>query len=269
MIKVSLVISNGRHRGQRLEIRNDRIVIGRHEDCDLRLDSSQISRRHCAITIEKGRVFIRDFGSRNGTIVNRRRIGPEVCQLWHRDTVQVGELKFRLSLRDAESGRSISGPESSEDEPAMSSVPAIGDLPPPEWKPVAPDAGDAGQLTTELLGELDEMTSWLELNLEKAQQGWRELDGGRSREAGVSPGGNPEDSSVAPPVNAPPVTVAETLQDDRPASDTTLIPSPEVADESGANPGSRPMRIPEHLRPKSPHGSQDAAQEALRRIFRR
>jgi pSer/pThr/pTyr-binding forkhead associated (FHA) protein len=54
-------------------------VIGRGEDCTLRLPNDEIhrsvSRHHCMLDINPPAVRIRDFDSRNGTFVNGERIG--------------------------------------------------------------------------------------------------------------------------------------------------------------------------------------------------
>lgn len=55
------------------------VVVGRGQDCDLRLPSIplhlDISRRHCLLYPRAGAICIRDLGSRNGTWVNGERIG--------------------------------------------------------------------------------------------------------------------------------------------------------------------------------------------------
>lgn len=54
--------------------RNPRVIIGRGIDCDIRLDDDLVSRKHAAVTREKGRTFIEDLGSGNGTFVDGRMI---------------------------------------------------------------------------------------------------------------------------------------------------------------------------------------------------
>jgi CheY-like chemotaxis protein len=49
-------------------------VIGRDTDCDLRLLDPSISRRHCRLDWQDGRLTIEDLGSRNGTLVDGHRI---------------------------------------------------------------------------------------------------------------------------------------------------------------------------------------------------
>lgn len=45
-------------------------VIGRNPDCDLRLDSPVISRRHCRLIERDGDVWVQDLASLNGTSLN-------------------------------------------------------------------------------------------------------------------------------------------------------------------------------------------------------
>ena len=58
-------------------------VVGRGEDCTLRLPNDEVhrsvSRHHCMLDINPPAVSIRDFDSRNGTFVNGERIGQRDC----------------------------------------------------------------------------------------------------------------------------------------------------------------------------------------------
>src|SRR5262245_6874840 len=55
--------------------------LGRHDDCMIRIKSSQVSRRHCELFEAGGKLTIRDLGSSNGTFVNGKRIsGPETLK---------------------------------------------------------------------------------------------------------------------------------------------------------------------------------------------
>lgn len=57
-----------------------RCVIGRGEDCGIRLPSDDqhmgISRHHCVLEIDPPRAYVSDLGSLNGTYVNGVKIGP-------------------------------------------------------------------------------------------------------------------------------------------------------------------------------------------------
>ena len=70
------------------------ILIGRHLECDVRLDSPKISRRHCCVAIAYDRVVIRDLGSRNGVRVNGQMV--EEARLREGDEVALGPLLYRL-----------------------------------------------------------------------------------------------------------------------------------------------------------------------------
>lgn len=61
--------------GNRFEIGSDQLVIGRSTDCDVQLvDVAAVSRRHASILRDRGRFFVEDLESRNGTFLNDQRI---------------------------------------------------------------------------------------------------------------------------------------------------------------------------------------------------
>jgi phosphoserine phosphatase RsbU/P len=65
-----LQIVKGSRPGQILELRGERMVLGRHPSCEIVLDNAAISRQHAQITIRHGSYFIEDLRSRNRTYVN-------------------------------------------------------------------------------------------------------------------------------------------------------------------------------------------------------
>ena len=73
------------------------IVIGRERGCEIVVRSQSISRRHARVLLTDEGVFVEDLESRNGTLVNRRRIdGRE--QLQDGDTLKCGDAVFTLSI---------------------------------------------------------------------------------------------------------------------------------------------------------------------------
>ncbi len=70
------------------------VMVGRHPECDVRLDSRRVSRRHCLIIKERGDLVVRDLGSTNGTWINGRRIAAA----WIRpgDEVAIADIRFRM-----------------------------------------------------------------------------------------------------------------------------------------------------------------------------
>ena len=75
------------------------LLLGRHPECDVRIDLPKISRRHCCVALAYDRVVIRDLGSRNGVRVNGRV--TEETHLRHGDEVAIGPLLYRLDDPDA------------------------------------------------------------------------------------------------------------------------------------------------------------------------
>lgn len=71
-------------------------VIGRREDCDLRIPLSEVSRKHCRFLIENDTLKLEDLGSSNGTFHNGQRIQQAVVQAG--DTVQVGPVVFIVQI---------------------------------------------------------------------------------------------------------------------------------------------------------------------------
>ncbi|WZO95768.1 FHA domain-containing protein [Isosphaeraceae bacterium EP7] len=70
------------------------MLVGRHPDCDVRIDSPKVSRRHCCLALAYDRTLIRDLGSRNGVRVNGRLV--EEAQLLHGDEVAIGPWIYRV-----------------------------------------------------------------------------------------------------------------------------------------------------------------------------
>jgi pSer/pThr/pTyr-binding forkhead associated (FHA) protein len=81
-----------------IDLQRPILLIGRHMDCDVRLDTPKISRRHCCIAMAYDRLLIRDLGSRNGVRLNGRMI--EEGRLESGDEVAIGPIVFRLEPSD-------------------------------------------------------------------------------------------------------------------------------------------------------------------------
>jgi pSer/pThr/pTyr-binding forkhead associated (FHA) protein len=92
---VRLVLEKGKTRARVVHLHSEETIIGRRHDCDLRILSSQISRRHCLLSIHDGYLSVEDLDSVNGTFVNGKRIvGKEVLQPG--DHLEVGPLRFTV-----------------------------------------------------------------------------------------------------------------------------------------------------------------------------
>ena len=94
---VKLIVVGGKHNGQTISVRGPKFFIGRAEDCHLRPKSDLISRHHCAILIEDDMITIRDFGSKNGTLLNDEQVEGEE-DLENGDILTVGTLTFKVEV---------------------------------------------------------------------------------------------------------------------------------------------------------------------------
>ena len=70
------------------------VMVGRHPQCDARLDSRRVSRRHCILTADCGDVEVRDLGSTNGTWINGQRV--ERGRLKPGDEMSIAHIRYRL-----------------------------------------------------------------------------------------------------------------------------------------------------------------------------
>lgn len=76
------------------------LTIGRDSSADLVLPVSAVSRRHAEVRRENGRFFVRDLGSRNGTLVNGRPIAE--AELEPLDELRVGDAVLKMVEEGAE-----------------------------------------------------------------------------------------------------------------------------------------------------------------------
>ncbi len=78
-----------RYQATDLELQLGEFVIGRSSSCNLSLDDALVSRRHAILRVAADGVAVEDLGSRNGVLVNGKRIeGTE--RLRHLDRVTIG-----------------------------------------------------------------------------------------------------------------------------------------------------------------------------------
>jgi pSer/pThr/pTyr-binding forkhead associated (FHA) protein len=71
-----LVILNGPEIGKTLPVRVGASYLGRSPDNDIRIEDKTISRKHLKIESIKGRYFVTDFSSRNGTFYDGNYVIP-------------------------------------------------------------------------------------------------------------------------------------------------------------------------------------------------
>ena len=84
--------------GQRkdLPLISSTTVIGRAENCDLRIPLLAVSRQHCELLLKGGDLLVRDLASSNGTYVNNQRVNE--AALTAGDCLVVGPIIFTVQI---------------------------------------------------------------------------------------------------------------------------------------------------------------------------
>jgi pSer/pThr/pTyr-binding forkhead associated (FHA) protein len=97
-MEVSLIVLNGVHKGRQIPVTTPTFMIGRGKQCQLRPVRQDVGRQHCAVLVKGERVFLRDFGSTNGTILNKNTLVEGDVALSDGDVFDVGPLQFRVAI---------------------------------------------------------------------------------------------------------------------------------------------------------------------------
>jgi predicted component of type VI protein secretion system len=71
------------------------LLLGRHPECDIQIDSRKISRRHCCIAQVSDYLVIRDLASTNGIRINGVRVGEG--RLAAGDELTIGNNRYKVA----------------------------------------------------------------------------------------------------------------------------------------------------------------------------
>jgi DNA-binding winged helix-turn-helix (wHTH) protein len=74
-------------------------LVGRDRDCTIRLESASVSRHHARIELARGQATLEDLESKNGTLLNRRRVRQRAA-LKDGDEIQVGSVTMTYRILD-------------------------------------------------------------------------------------------------------------------------------------------------------------------------
>ncbi len=107
-MKVALIIERGPSKGREIHLKRQTTVLGKSEQCNVRIASKVTSRRHCQISIEKDFVVLRDLNSRNGTYLNDTRLTGDAF-LNNGDKIIVGDALFTLKIVEDERASTHTG----------------------------------------------------------------------------------------------------------------------------------------------------------------
>src|SRR6059058_5228096 len=75
------------------------LLLGRHPECDVQIDSRKISRRHCCIAQVDDYLVVRDLDSTNGVRINGVRVTEG--RLKPGDELTVGNHRYRVTWDEA------------------------------------------------------------------------------------------------------------------------------------------------------------------------
>lgn len=70
------------------------LLFGRHQECDVQLNSKKVSRRHCCLAQVNDYLVIRDLGSTNGVKINGQRV--TVGRLRPGDELEIGNFRYQV-----------------------------------------------------------------------------------------------------------------------------------------------------------------------------
>jgi sigma-B regulation protein RsbU (phosphoserine phosphatase) len=105
-----LQVLKGMTAGQIFKLDGDRMILGRHPECDIVLDVGAVSRQHAVVIRQSNEFFVEDLKSRNGTFVNGEVVSGRQ-KLQENDRVKVCDIIFAFHLGTPASGRELAPPE--------------------------------------------------------------------------------------------------------------------------------------------------------------
>ena len=94
---MKLVIEEPGNKSREIELVEPTTEIGRHEEGHIVLHDPRSSRRHCRIHKTDGGYELEDLGSRNGTLLNGKRVDRQL--LSPGDRIEIGKSKIYFGGR--------------------------------------------------------------------------------------------------------------------------------------------------------------------------
>lgn len=114
-----LVCLTGPNKGESYYLIGSRLVVGRSEKADIRINDTKTSREHAEFSKVGPDWVVTDLGSQNGVVVNDKKIVQQKIQLG--DRVIIGQTVFKYSKQEVSRKTKPVKNDINEDEPAESS----------------------------------------------------------------------------------------------------------------------------------------------------
>jgi transcriptional regulator with GAF, ATPase, and Fis domain len=97
-LRPRLLVLSGPLKDSAIPLSDDEVTIGREASNGIVVADPSVSRKHCSISGHDGRFRVCDFESRNGTLVNGKRV--EQQWLRHGDEIAAGDSSFLFLVED-------------------------------------------------------------------------------------------------------------------------------------------------------------------------
>ena len=91
--KISLAVIKGARAGYIYHLEKPYILIGRGK-VDLIIPDKEISRKHVAIEVRNDKIFLRDLGSTNGTIINNNKVS--IIEVMDQTEFKIGQTTLMV-----------------------------------------------------------------------------------------------------------------------------------------------------------------------------
>ncbi|MCJ8328410.1 MAG: AAA family ATPase [Lentisphaeria bacterium] len=88
-----LIVQQGHFERGEIEITKGELLIGRDDDCDIKIPDGQVSRHHAKLIFDGKKTTLVDLGSYNGSYLNWNPI-DEKSDVKHLDVIQIGKNVF-------------------------------------------------------------------------------------------------------------------------------------------------------------------------------
>ncbi len=96
--KCQLVVVEGTSKGRKMDLKDNRITIGKKEDNGLAIEDRAVSRTHFEIVPEEDSFLLRDLESTNGTFINETRV--KEAYLAPGDIIRIGNSRIEFIAFD-------------------------------------------------------------------------------------------------------------------------------------------------------------------------
>lgn len=103
MLKMTLEITEGNHKGRKITLDNtESLIIGRSQSSNLQIGTHDrlVSRNHCMLEVHHDKCVVTDLNSRNGTLVNDEKINTK--SLNDMDEIKVGSTTLKVKIESDE-----------------------------------------------------------------------------------------------------------------------------------------------------------------------